>query len=248
MSSLVGNPIPLVTTKAGFPVPLPVNIVRVVAKAIKHAWKEIEANPSAHLLPKGPAAPEEDVYTDAICNMLDQMLASDEPIIDGFTSDYFHTVCRGEGLPNFSGVALNKQPDLIIRLANSPLVDTRRLVGVFIESKVVTMSKPITKYTTDGLSRFVVGDYGWAMQAGIMLAYQKNKHRAASCLEAQLALETGLLSVPGNGAHLESRPEHAPITGFSSHDRTWLYKNGDKPGAIRVWHIWDLHTPEVTTP
>jgi hypothetical protein len=244
MTSFTGNPIPLITTQAGFPHPLPPHIIRVVARAIKHAWQEIEADPNKHLVPKGPAAPEEDVYTDAICNMLDYMLAEDDPIVEGFTSDTFQTVCRGEGLPNYSGSNLNKQPDLIIRLANSPLAETRRLVGVFIESKIVTMAKPITKYTTEGLARFVIGDYGWTMQAGMMLAYQKDKHRAVTCLEAQLSTEAELNSLGTSGVHLECRPEYAPITGVSSHKRMWNYKNGDAPGIIRVWHIWDLHTPE----
>lgn len=245
MSSLVGNPIPLINAKSGFPVALPVNIVRVVAQAIKYAWNEIEKNPGKHLVKKGPAAPEEDMYTDAICNMLDQMLDADTPFVNGFSSELFHTVCRGEGLPNYSGESLNKSPDLVIRLANSPLSDARRLVGVFVESKIVTMTNPITKYTSDGLSRFVVGDYGWTMQAGIMLAYQKGKHRALSHLETQLSIEVSLLSRHSNGVHLEAHPDFAPISCVSSHDRAWSYTNGDKPGSIRVWHIWDLHTPAI---
>lgn len=245
MTSFVGNPIPLVTAEAGFPVVLPVNIVRVVAKAIKYAWKEIEDAPSEHLVPKGAAAPEEDTYNDALCNLLCQMLNADTPVVDGFNSELFDTVCRSESLPNYCGTSLNKSPDLIIRLAHSPLSEVRRLVGVFIESKVVTSSKPISNYTSQGLSRFVNGDYGWTMQAGMMLAYQKDKPRALSCLETQLNSDSSLQSQQSSGIHLEKRTEYAPITCVSSHKRNWAYINGDTPGLIRVWHIWDLNTPQI---
>ena len=243
MTLLVGNPLSMMNSATGFPVALPVNVVRVVARAIKFAWEEIQKAPCKHLVPKGPAVPEEDMYSDALCNLLDQMLKADEPVVDGFSSALFDTICRGESLPNCSGESLNKSPDIVIRLANSPLSGARRLVGIFIESKIVTMSKPITKYTSDGLSRFVVGDYGWAMQAGMMLAYQKEKCRDLFHLERQLSSEPGLLSKPMKGGYLDFRPEYTPITCASHHEREWMYLNGDKPGPILIWHMWDLKTP-----
>ncbi|MNJ48805.1 hypothetical protein D3C77_440110 [compost metagenome] len=242
MSALFGNPLPHVTTKAGFPWPIPANIIRVVARAIQHAWEEIQSDPSAHLVGVSPGAPEEDVYSDALCNMLLQMLDMENPLVPGFSSESFDTVCRGENLPNYSGALLNKQPDLIIRLANSPLAVTRRLVGIFIESKVVCMKNPINLYTTHGLSRFVGGDYGWAMQAGMMLAYQKGKHRPITHLEAQLAAEVTLCSIAVGSSHLESRTEYHPISAVSSHKRSWNYQDGGTPGDIRIWHMWDLET------
>lgn len=246
MTALVGNPLPHISNQSGYPVPLPPNIIRVVARAIKYAWNEISADPATHLVNVTPGAPEEDVYTDAICNMLLQMLDMAQPAVPGFTSETFQTVSRGENLSNYNGNQLNKQPDLIIRLANSPLSFTRRLVGIFIESKVVCMAKPINLYTTSGLSRFIDGHYGWTMQAGMMLAYQKPKHRSISCLEDQLNKEAALSSVAIAGKHLDMRAAYAPITAASSHKRAWQYIGGGSPGDIRIWHMWDLVTP--TTP
>lgn len=53
----------------------------------------------------------------------------------------FENVERGANLSNFDSSVINKQPDLVIRLANSPLVNTRRYVGIFAETKVVSQKK-----------------------------------------------------------------------------------------------------------
>jgi len=242
MSNLVGNPVPLIGKNNGFPLPVSVNIMRVVAKAINYAWDEICKDPTKHLVPKSPSAPEEDIYTDAICNMLNQLLqGSDEPV-PGFTGATFDTVCRGDHLPNYCGVALNKQPDLVIRLSNSPPYATR-LVGVFIESKVVCMTKSVSDYTTDGLMRFVRGDYGWAMQAGMMLAYQKPKYRCISQLETQLELQQDLCCLKKDGRFLSQKPGAHPLSALSVHQRKWTYKDGGEAGDIHIWHMWDLITP-----
>lgn len=243
MTVLVGNPLPFVTTQNGFPVQIPPNIIRVVAQAIRYVWEEIKKNPAKHLVSISSGAPEEDVYTDAICNMLLQMLEMEVPVVPGFSGDTFETVCRGENVPNYNGKLLNKQPDLIIRLSNNPLSITRRLVGIYIESKVVCMAKPVRLYTAEGMSRFVSGDYGWTMQAGIMLAYQKPKFRELSSLEEQLSKEKELQSNMLNGKYLSPPKTSIPFTVLSTHKRQWKYSNGGEPGEISIWHMWDLVIP-----
>lgn len=243
MTELVGNPLPFVTTQNGFPVQIPPNIIRVVAQAIRYVWEEIKENPAKHLVGISSGAPEEDVYTDAICNMLLQMLEMEVPVVPGFSGDTFETVCRGENVPNYNGKLLNKQPDLIIRLSNNPLSITRRLVGIYIESKVVCMAKPVRLYTAEGMSRFVSGDYGWTMQAGIMLAYQKPKFRELSSLEEQLSKEKELQCNMLNGKYLSPPNTSIPFTVLSTHKRQWKYSNGGEPGEISIWHMWDLVIP-----
>jgi|SRR5690554_375629 len=243
-NGLIGNPIPLISSKTGFPKPIPLGVIRVVSRAIRHAWDLIEQDPLTHLVAPAPGAPHEDRYTDAICNILDQMLAMDMPPVAGFTSEYFSCVSRSESIVNYNGSHLNKQPDLIIRMADNPLVEARRLVGVFVESKVVSMSQAVTKYTSEGLIRFVRGDYGWTMQASIMLAYQRVRHRPLASLKQQLANETQLVCQPHSGEFFLTKPEFYPLTGFSTHNRNWHYISGEKPGPIQVWHMWDLAIPE----
>lgn len=243
MTALIGNPLPHIGNASGFPAALPPSVIRVVARAISHAWDLICANPSQHLMAIASGAPEEDVYSEAICELLMQMLDSENAVVPGFTSEIFDKVSRGENVSNYNGSLINKQPDIVIRLAHSPIPYGRRFVGIFIESKVVCMAKSMSLYTTQGLHRFVVGDYGWAMQAGMMLAYRKPKHRNLNHLETQLNSEPALLSIAVSGKHLDVKPAYAPVSAVSAHQRAWSYVGGGNPGDIRIWHMWDLVMP-----
>lgn len=243
MSELTGKPRLQITHEAGYPLAVPVNVIRVVARAIAHAWTIICADPDRHLEVPSPKNPAEDVYTEAICNLLCGMLHQPVAGAPGFTSEMFESVGRCESLPNYNGTAINKQPDLIVRLANGPLGATRRLVGVFVESKVISMTRAIDKYTDDGVLRFVRGDYAWTMKAALMLGYQVPRPRPLSSLESKLGSDATLCCEP-QPSYLSVLPELAPLSAASLHGRPWSYPCGDAPGQIRLWHMWDLTVPE----
>lgn len=114
MTGFLGNPIPLVTAANGFPQPVPAAVLRVVGHAIRHAWTIIESDPKTHLLPAGPGAPEEDIYSNALCHLMQQFLLVESPPVPGFTSAVFDAVGRCESIENFDGTSLNKNPDLVI--------------------------------------------------------------------------------------------------------------------------------------
>ncbi len=244
MIGLHCNPAKLMSSRAGFPAPVPHAVMRVVGAAVTYAWNVIRSDPTMHLAASGPGAPIEDVYTDAICECLLQMLKAPNTVVDGFSGDTFETVSRSENLSNFNSQSLNKQPDLIIRLANGPLRHTSRYVGIFVEAKVVSMKKPITEYTAHGLARFVRGDYAWAMQGALMIAYQVHKFRPRTALESELQKDLSLCAVPdASGAYFESLANMAPLCGKSVHMRQWKYNSGDDPGPISIWHMWSLNEP-----
>lgn len=247
MTGFLGNPIPLVTAANGFPQPVPAAVLRVVGHAIRHAWTIIESDPKTHLLPAGPGAPEEDIYSNALCHLMQQFLLVESPPVPGFTSAVFDAVGRCESIENFDGTSLNKNPDLVIRLSHRSLVATRRWLGLFIESKVVSMDRGIDAYATDGVGRFVRGEYSWAMQDSLMLAYQKPRPRPLASLEKRLAADTALSAKKQSGVVLQVRAEFLPLTACSTHERSWTYVGGDAPGPIRVWHLWDLPIPGGTT-
>jgi len=171
------------------------------------------------------------------------MLAQNPSSVPGFTSAIIDSVSRAESICNYDGQELNKNSDLAIRLANEPLISTRRWVGVFVESKIVSTSHTMDGYATNGLGRFVRGEYAWAMSDGIMLAYQKLKHRPMSALSDRLASDPTLHAQAEDGVLLLERSDFAPISGRSIHARDWPYVGGGDPGAIQVWHLWDLAIP-----
>lgn len=243
-SMLVGNPIPLVNSANGFPHAVHAGVMRVVAAAIHYAWSEIRSNPAKHLVPASKGAPAEDRYTEAICQCLHQMLLSEAAMVPGFNSATFDSISRSESLCNFSGFSLNKQPDILIRLADGPLIEARRWVGIYIEAKIVNMANPIGKYTKEGIDRFIKGEYGWAMQDGMMLAYQVPKHRPINSLAKALRTDAELATVAdATGVWLDETTNQIVGASCSVHNRKWEYVGGGNPGNIRIWHLWGLDTP-----
>lgn len=240
----IGNPIPLINNSNGFPHPIHPGVIKVVTAAVRHAWTIICTAPATHLVAPNPGAPEEDRYTEALCQILEHMLRAVPSPIPGFSGDTFQSVSRSESAANYSGANLNKQPDILIRLADGPLDEARRFVGIYIEAKIVSMSRAIEKYTKEGLFRFVEGEYSWAMQDGIMLAYQRVKHRPIASLSKALKTDASLGCVAdGSGVYLDQTSHKLAGLGCSKHNRTWEYVGGGDPGAIRVWHLWDLAIP-----
>lgn len=238
-----GSPAKLVSNANGFPQAISPNIIAVVARAIHAAWEVICEDAATHLAPASPANPEEDRYTDALCEILLHWLESPDAEAAGFTSDVFETVVRGENLTNYDQSVINKQPDLVIRLASSPLHHARRLVGIYIETKIVSSSRQISGYTDKGVARFVRGDYAWTMQDGLMIAYQKQPSRPIASLASKLATDAALLVQPEGANHLVTSGMPSKVCGRSTHDRKWHYTGGGSPGHIRLWHMWTLHLP-----
>lgn len=243
MTGPYGNPAKLISSNAGFPVTISPNILTVVTHALREAWAVICTDPATHLAPTTAGNPEEDRYTDALCEILLYWLRDPTSPVNGFTSDVFENVERGTNLTNFDLSVINKQPDLIIRLANGPLLNTRRYVGIFAEAKVVSQKTSLSSYTKNGISRFVRGDYAWAMQDGLMLAYRKQPLRALDTLESPLKNDKTLLTTQENTKHLVQSGLPVPACGKTTHDRQWSYMAGGAPGAIRIWHLWAFDIP-----
>lgn len=244
MIALHGSPNKLVSHQSGFPQPVSAGVMRVVGQAVAYAWSVIRSDPATHLAQPSPSNPPEDIYTDALCEMLLQMLKDSTAVVPGFSSVLFEHVSRAENLNNYNASVINKQPDLIIQLADGPLQQTRRYVGIYIETKIVSMKTSITRYTNDGLKRFIAGDYAWAMQGALMIAYQGQKPRPRKALELKLASDATLVTVPQDGGQWFATPVGcAPLCGNSVHQRAWRYHSGDDPGPIRVWHMWTLNIP-----
>lgn len=237
-----GSPAKLISNNDGFPVAVSPNVLGVVIVALREAWQIICGDPGKHLAQVAKGNPEEDRYTDALCEILSYWLyASTGP--RGFNADVFDSVERGANQHNYASTVINKQPDLIIRLANAPLVQARRYVGIFAETKVVSKTKGMSKYTKEGVSRFVDGDYAWAMQDGVMIAYRKQPLREIETLRSPLKNDATLLVKPEIHEHLVQTGLPIPAEGKSTHDRHWTYQKGGVPGAIRLWHLWAFDVP-----
>ena len=69
-----GSPAKLISNHEGFPVAVSRNVLSVVIAALQAAWQIICANPDTHLAPPTEGNPEEDRYTDALCEILSYWL------------------------------------------------------------------------------------------------------------------------------------------------------------------------------
>jgi hypothetical protein len=145
-------------------------------------------------------------------------------------------VVRGQESLSFDGKHLEKRPDLSILLSareiRFPLV---------AEAKIIDATKGENLYCSNGLNRFLNGEYGWGGREAFMIAYVRDGTTIKSRLEPYLAQirQSKTYSV-------QDTPIVIPISGCdaarSKHGRSFLYSHQfpplNSPGPITLWHLW----------
>lgn len=145
-------------------------------------------------------------------------------------------VVRGKESLSFDGAHLEKRPDLSIHL-------TARAIRfpLIVEAKVIDTTKGESLYCSQGIRRFLNGEYSWGGREAFMLAYVRDGSTIAGRLEPYLALPAHVTSYAvedaptslGNGSYDAAR---------SRHRRSFLYAHttppANDPGAIDLWHLW----------
>lgn len=242
MTRLHGCPAKLPAATLRLPLPLSSEAVDVISKAIRHAWALICADPETHLAPRGPGNPEEDIYSDAIKEILVGMLVNPDESVSGFSDLIFSDVLRGANVARPGAKSINKQPDLFVRLAGAEPSQIRSYHGLFIEAKVIKPRSGLSSYTDEGIKRIVDGDYAWMMQDAMMMAYQANPLKPIEKLSDRLAKKTNLGTRKVNGDLLRCNPMHN-VCAVSLHARPWRHDDGTEPGDVQVWHLWNLSIP-----
>ncbi|MHB1309534.1 MAG: hypothetical protein ACYDC1_07990 [Limisphaerales bacterium] len=193
------------------------------------------------------AAAGEDQVTAALRSTIENDLRQSGEV-PGFNKRKFETVIRQGQWANFDGTRLTKTPDLFFKLRDDES-DPRPILsefdGLFIEAKPVDSTHPVgSKYCDDGLIRFVRGDYAWAMQEAMMLAYARDGRTIAGhlipAIEADRMQTLGtvqfpkLCAVPGAAASPEAEAVH-----ISRHGRGFPWPHGKGPATeITVYHLW----------
>lgn len=163
--------------------------------------------------------------------------------VPGFDERVFRKVWRAPEVTNFNGQHPAKKPDLVFDLVRDERLVLSSLDALFVECKLVGPNHPITtQYCDRGAARFVGGDYGWAMQEGMMLAYARQGAVLARLdlvlseqpRHAQLGTPTPLAAVPGANAE-----PFAELLHLTVHQRNFLWPQGrGVAGAIRIFHSW----------
>ena len=196
------------------------------------------------------AAALEDEVTAALRSIIENDLRQAGTVV-GFNRRTYETVVRQGQVANYDGSRLTKTPDLCFKLRHDegePRPVLSEHDALFIECKPVDDTHAAgSKYCDDGLCRFVNGDYAWAMEEAMMLAYARdgrtiNSHLLPAMRELprMKSLQTeqlpSLLSAPGAG-----RTEFAEAVHVSRHRREFPWPDGKGTATpIDVFHVWPL--------
>ena len=194
------------------------------------------------------ATEREDRVTEQLFNVLENDLRQTGEI-DGFNSTLYDRVVRHAEVTNYSGKKLAKTPDLSFKLRYAeveprPVVSTHD--ALFVECKPVDAAHAAgSAYCDDGLIRFVNGDYAWAMQDAMMLAYVRNGRTIAGHLTPAMAESTRKSSLgvaqplqlcPGLAAAACADAEAVYLT---KHHRIFPWPDGKGSATdITVYHLW----------
>ncbi len=186
----------------------------------------------------------------AVTNKLENILMNDildRETVDDFDRNFFGPVTRGSEVENYNGEKISKKPDLVFHLQRENALWDRRQDALFAECKPVDLNHSLSAnycaVGTDrvGVERFVIGDYAWAMQEGMMIGYVRGEfrihpHLANSLADPQRHKSLGKPTVP--------EPVHSCCDGAeplyrTRHRRRFVWKeNGQSACPITLYHSW----------
>jgi len=183
-----------------------------------------------------------------ITRQLKDILANDllpNGTVPGFSKTYFSYVVRDAELTSYDGTHPDKKPDILIGVQRP---DGARVIadqdGVFVECKPVDANHSLTsEYGVEGIRRFVEGEYGWAMNSAIMVAYVRGGFTIAHHLRANLRRNTNdpRFGRPTSPRRMPGSPEgvkHEALR-FTRHRRAFRWPATRKPATpIMLVHSW----------
>jgi hypothetical protein len=169
--------------------------------------------------------------------------------VRGFNRRSYEAVVRHAQVANFNGRSLAKTPDLCFKLRNDerePRMVLSEYDAIFIECKPVDASYAAgSKYCDQGVIRFVKGDYAWAMQEGMMLAYVRDgrtigSHLIPAMREPKRMDSLATVQLPQRcAAHIAAGGDKAEMIHISTHRRSFSWPGGKGNATdITIYHLW----------
>lgn len=189
----------------------------------------------------------EDEVTAALRSVIENKLRQNGSV-SGFNRRNYDPVYRQSQVANFDGSKRTKTPDLIFKLRIAEKMAYRGISefdALFVECKPVDATHAAgSRYCDDGLVRFVAGDYAWAMQEGMMVAYARNQRTIADHLipamsEADRMTSLATEQLPRVLTAHKGENAGADRIHVSVHRRdfAWLDEKGPATN-ITLYHLW----------
>jgi hypothetical protein len=220
--------------------PVPLRVILTLHLALIKAFEMLRKNPPAEFVLS--TAHEDDITRQLYTILEDRLLKTRE--VEGFDRRRIRNVVRAPEVTNYDGTHPAKKPDLVLflmkreHLAVQPSQD-----AIFAECKPVDGDHAVGEYYCGlGISRFVGGEYAWAMQEGMMVAYARGGRSIVNDLAPVLAgsrhKDLGSPSAPVVVSRSEES-RNAEALQSTLHQRAFLWSAGrGKACQIRVFHSW----------
>lgn len=219
--------------------PVPLRIILTLHLALIKAFELLRENPPAGFALS--TANEDDITRQLYTILEDRLLKTKE--VEGFDRRRIRNVARAPEVTNYDGTHPAKKPDLVFPMKREHLAVQSSEDAIFAECKPVDGDHAVGEcYCGLGISRFVGGEYAWAMQEGMMVAYARGGRSITNDLAPVLAgsrhKDLGspsppvVVSCPGAPSNVETLQSTLHQRGF-----TWP-SNGGKACEIRVFHSW----------
>lgn len=223
----------------GFSMPHPkvaVGVQLIVEAAIRAAWELLTNHGRSHF--DLATAVEDEVTHELHERIVNEVF--DRHVVEGFDRSVFASIHRDPKIRNFDGQIPDKMPDLIVDFVDRPAGVMYSQFALFIECKPVDQHHSVlSAYCDRGLVRFIRGDYAWAMQDAMMLAYARPNYSAFPRLPNALDKSALVYDPP-----IDYCP-HSPSTSVadrvvvSRHPRRFIYADTNQPPTpITVRHLW----------
>ncbi|WP_372396893.1 hypothetical protein ABMY26_22650 [Azospirillum sp. HJ39] len=228
-TALLPRPDQIAELTRGLDLPLPPIddfLLSVIADGVVQAFKDVR-----HDWPNEISTGNEDELTTKLQSRLNAMI-DDDPLWGQLVA----SVGRGQESLNFDGSHLHKRPDLTINLT----ARTRRF-PLTAEAKIIDASKGENLYCSEGIRRFLNGEYSWGSREAFMIAYVRDGSTIATRLEPYLSLPTQKTIYAVEDLKTSYTLDPCD-TAKSRHSRSFVYTHmtppANAPGSINLWHLW----------
>lgn len=208
--------------------PIPSVHLNVIVDAIRRALEQLVKKHGRTL-----AGKEENELNALLQARMNAICAKEKPL-----SQMVSCVVRGGESVSFNGTRLELRPDIGIHLTGR-----NRNFPLLVECKIIDTpnKKGVDLYCTNGLRRFVEGDYAWASSQGLMLAYVRDGSSVVGALTPHLTRNAASRPDP---FQTQTMPQEIRVASWpfwiSCHGRGFTYIGGAKsrPTPIDISHLW----------
>lgn len=210
---------------------------KTVEDALRLTWQRLHAEKGPKRINTSTAG--EVKFTARMVRLLNRLRDQPDKSLLNFSASIFQVVSRGGEVESFDGHHLEKRPDMVFRLVQSRVgVASSEYDGLFVECKIIDKTHSLSSYCKYGLRRFLDGEYAWAMQEALMIAYVRGGRTILKSLAPYLKKRASAYAVV-----IELGPRQGDKTTknqvcVSRHARSWQYPSGEKPGQIEIAHLW----------